>query len=572
MRYFFGDFEFNEGGHHILCRGEEVHVRPKVLALLGRLIRERGRIVPKRELKESLWPGIAVGATSLSTLLGETRAAIGDSGARQQMIRTECGRGYRFIAPVELQSDREGAEDSEDPARGALFAARRHCLTRLDAQLLELQAGRGRSLLVSGEAGSGKSRLIAEMAAVASARGIRSLRGHCSGSLEATPLGPWIEILRRGLDEVGVEKLPRLLVPDLQELVRCTPACLALLQGEGGAAARARFRMIDTVYRFLHIAAASRPCLIIIEDLQVADRVSLQLMDRLFSSIPETPLLFVGSLRPAALAGESRRIALLRRIHACPTTEVMDLHPVDDSDMGKILWPAAESERSPATREAALRSSGGNARLLVELSRLQPGRDSEMELPDPMPPRLVEATQWLVEDLPKPCVTTLQRASVIGRGFDRELLARISPESSPRLREILNWSRISGLIRRDRREQKLEFFAHELVQKHLWNSMHPLERADLHRRIAEAIESQSLSATEDKHARLAYHWRGAAPISGPEKAIEFTLRAGEIESDKGRHQRASVHYRQAVELIDRIPEADPVLRKRVLMRASQNVA
>ena len=92
MRYFFGDFEFNEGGHHILCRGEEVHVRPKVLALLGRLIRERGRIVPKRELKESLWPGIAVGATSLSTLLGETRAAIGDSGARQQMIRTECGR------------------------------------------------------------------------------------------------------------------------------------------------------------------------------------------------------------------------------------------------------------------------------------------------------------------------------------------------------------------------------------------------------------------------------------------------------------------------------------------------
>ena len=113
MRYAFGEFELVPDQMILLQQGLPLPARKKVLALLEDLIERRGRIVYKNELLARLWPDIHVGPTSLSTLVGEARALIGDTGQRQAWIRTQPGRGYRFVGPVRFLLD------SGEPVRPA---------------------------------------------------------------------------------------------------------------------------------------------------------------------------------------------------------------------------------------------------------------------------------------------------------------------------------------------------------------------------------------------------------------------------------------------------------------------
>lgn len=100
MIYSFGDFELNDRLYELRRGGELVPIEPKVLELLCYLIRHREQLVPKGELLDHLWSGRIVGDTSLSRCISSARHAVGDSAAKQQIIQTVYGRGFRFIAPV----------------------------------------------------------------------------------------------------------------------------------------------------------------------------------------------------------------------------------------------------------------------------------------------------------------------------------------------------------------------------------------------------------------------------------------------------------------------------------------
>ena len=85
MLYLFNRFEFDDRRGVLRCDDAEVQARPMVIELLRQLVRKRGRVVPREELIENLWPGIRVGQTSLSTLLNETRGLLRDSGQQQSL-------------------------------------------------------------------------------------------------------------------------------------------------------------------------------------------------------------------------------------------------------------------------------------------------------------------------------------------------------------------------------------------------------------------------------------------------------------------------------------------------------
>jgi DNA-binding winged helix-turn-helix (wHTH) protein/class 3 adenylate cyclase len=119
MRYVFGEYSLDTQRYELARAGVLIPLRPKVFQLLAYLITQRDRVVLKQELLEHLWPAQYVGDAALNCYIMAVRQALGDSGQRQQVIRTVRRRGYRFVAPVEEQESAPRAE----PPRGGRLAA-----------------------------------------------------------------------------------------------------------------------------------------------------------------------------------------------------------------------------------------------------------------------------------------------------------------------------------------------------------------------------------------------------------------------------------------------------------------
>lgn len=96
--FVFGDFELDEARFELRRSGRAVDLRATPFRLLQHLVRERGRVVPKDELLESVWPDVAVSDSALSSALKAVRQALGDDGKRQRWIQTLRKRGIRFVA------------------------------------------------------------------------------------------------------------------------------------------------------------------------------------------------------------------------------------------------------------------------------------------------------------------------------------------------------------------------------------------------------------------------------------------------------------------------------------------
>jgi class 3 adenylate cyclase/tetratricopeptide (TPR) repeat protein len=125
MRYVFGDFSLDKQRYELSRAGVVIPLRPKVFQVLAYLLAQRDRVVLKQELLEHLWPAQYVGDAGLNSYIMAVRQALGDSGGTQRYVRTVRGRGYRFVAPVEVQGPatrvepppggRPAAEDAPEP-------------------------------------------------------------------------------------------------------------------------------------------------------------------------------------------------------------------------------------------------------------------------------------------------------------------------------------------------------------------------------------------------------------------------------------------------------------------------
>src|SRR5262249_8852924 len=127
MIYAFGQYELDTRVYELRRAGAVRPVEPQVFDVLVYLVRNRDRVVSKEELLENLWPDRFVSETTLTSRLKEARKAVGDSGEKQSVIRTQRGRGYRFVA-TGLEGARGTAQALEAPGgRGARRRLRLRC-------------------------------------------------------------------------------------------------------------------------------------------------------------------------------------------------------------------------------------------------------------------------------------------------------------------------------------------------------------------------------------------------------------------------------------------------------------
>jgi TolB-like protein len=116
MAWEFGAFRLDPERFELTCRGERVRIEPQVLAMLIHLVRNRNRMVSRDELVEVVWNGAPVSDASISSRIRSVRAAVGDDGARQDVIRTLHGRGFRFLP--EVSEDAPARPKTREPETG----------------------------------------------------------------------------------------------------------------------------------------------------------------------------------------------------------------------------------------------------------------------------------------------------------------------------------------------------------------------------------------------------------------------------------------------------------------------
>src|SRR5690606_7236212 len=169
--YRFDTGEIDLDTRELRVAGEPVPVEPQVFDVLAYLILHRDRLIPKTELLDQVWGNQFVSEAALTSRIKSARSAIGDDGAEQRLIRTQRGRGYRFVGAVSVveptpAATAAGTAGVPGAARGRALAAPRVRLIGRVAELAALDGllRTGRLLTISGPGGVGKSTLALELA------------------------------------------------------------------------------------------------------------------------------------------------------------------------------------------------------------------------------------------------------------------------------------------------------------------------------------------------------------------------------------------------------------------------
>ena len=478
----FGDFEADEALRELRREGRPIEFHATPLRLLLYLLRHRDRVIPKDELLDQVWSDAAVSEGALSTALKEIRIALGDDGSQQRAVQTLRGRGYRLIAPVEEHP--ATSPGRAHTARGGMpdFVGRGFILDRLTAALKDARAGRGRIVLLAGEAGIGKTRTAEEFAATARSRGIPVHAAWCREEKGAPPYWPWVQILRGLVTGRNGDALPSELggaaariariVPEIRERLPDLPQTPTEADTE-----EARFSLFDAIGGFLSRASAREARILFVDDLHWAGRSSLQLFEFLAHEIGAMRILLLGTYRDVEvdrdhpLAGS---LAELARHDVCTRIPLEGLQP----DEVRMLVQQLVGLNPPEGLVAeVLDKTDGNPFFIRELVSLRAERYAERQAVDTasrepeVPAGVREVIRGRLRRLSPTCTQALETASVVGREFTVELLERASELDHEPLAEALGDARRAGLV--EEAPKGSYRFAHALTQEAIYAEQFP---------------------------------------------------------------------------------------------------
>ncbi len=447
----------------------------------------------------------------------------------------------------------------------------------LGEALRRLRQGEGGIVLVIGEAGMGKSRLIAEAcrAQPADAAGFLCLEGrpYAEGQVVRGAMG---DLLRRYVG-IGDEdspgdawrKLYAAVGSRFPGQVEELAPFLGLLLGlppEGGALERvtgldpeATERGIFRALRlWLESLAQEYPLVLVLDDLQWADELSVRLLADLMALVEEVPLLLVLSFRPEreAACWQLRRLA--QREHPDRTREIV-LSGLSIEAAMEMIDYLLETESLPERiHRLILARSEGNPMFLEEVVRslIEHGvlarSGDRWRVTGDVPASLIPASLHgailaRLDRLDRPTRRTLQLAAVIGRTFNVQVLEAISdaPEELPARLERLQRAEIIRLARRG--EDPEYTFRHALTQQVAYDTLLVRQRRAIHRRIAAAIEQLYADRLAEHYERLAYHY--AAAEAWPE-ALTYHLQVARQAQARFANTQAMEHYRRAWEILE----------------------
>ncbi|MEA2565375.1 MAG: eukaryotic-like serine/threonine-protein kinase, partial [Actinomycetota bacterium] len=453
-----------------------------------------------------------------------------------------------------------------ETAGAGVFVGREREIGTLRDLFQEAAAGRGRLVLLSGDAGIGKTRTANELATYASSRGAEVLVGRCYEGGGAPAYWPWIQVLRAYIRGRDLTDLSTLMGPGAADISQIVPELSGRLPEAAEPAVndprQARFRLFDSITSLLRNAAAARPLVIVLDDLQSADTPSLLLLEFLASSLGGCRLLIVGTHRLGLSPGHPLEKTLVGLRGEAATTIV--LPGLREDEVARFMEVATGARPAEPVLSAVYRQTEGNplfvrevVRLLAAEGRLE-GEAHAAAWDLDIPETVRETIGRRMDHLSPGCNDVLAVASAIGREFDLRVLQRVSGILAHRVSAALDEAVAARvLVELPGAAAPGSYrFNHTLLRETIYGSLAPRRRHRLHRRIAEVLEAMYGDGLDSHLAELAHHYEAAGRRRGGMRAIDYAARAGERAASLLAFEEASRHYERALRSLGEGRKAD----------------
>jgi DNA-binding CsgD family transcriptional regulator len=436
-----------------------------------------------------------------------------------------------------------------------------------------LEAAQGRAangepavVLVGGEAGVGKTRLVAELAERHRVAGARVLVGGClPAGGDGLPYAPIVEALRPLPTELGVGAVRQLVGPSWSELARLLPALGEPASGPAGQAAQAR--LFELLLGLLGRLGEQAPLILVVEDLHWADRSTRELLGFLVRNLRWERLLVVVTYRSDE-PDPDRLGPYLAELDRSGRVERLELARLDRAATVALLTAILDAAPAADLVEAVFVRSEGNPFFTEEL--LAAVRAGSGGLP-----LTVRDLLWgRVKGLPEQPRQVLEVAAVAGRQVSHRLLAAVASLDDQQLEGALREVVAHQLLVTEPGQDGYRF-RHALLWEVVDAGLLPGERARLHAGYAHALTEHPELATGSPAvaaAELAAHWDAAGE---PARALPARVQAGLAAERARAFVEAWRHYERALELWERVAEPGrPAGLDRVglLARAAEAVA
>jgi tetratricopeptide (TPR) repeat protein len=478
-------------------------------------------------------------------------------------VRAELENG-----PRDLQ-----AEVSGDARRGSVRALKMVGRTRvwsgIQASLSSVsRQERVEPILIAGEAGIGKTRLIVEVLEKAEGEGFECLLGHCD-ELEATvPFYPFREILRELLRRTPAESLVNL-VRNSGELRRLVPEWRIDNAGDTAAPAQRgpeheRWALLSAFVGLLQSLADHRPTVLVLEDIHWADNGSLALLHHLASNLPKGVFLAAtfrddvadwgSSFKPIYESLISRRLA-----------RKLSLGALDETSVGQLLGILAGSEPPSRVRASFYEWSDGNPLFVEEvyyhLAEERGLCDASGNWRADVGSTVFDGggtvgvvVEKRLRRLSPETRSILTVAAALGRRFDLSLLEAVADASQEEVFDAVAEGERAGVIEVAATEPEVLYsFHHALLRQGFLQALSAPRRQKLHLRVAEGLERLNPAANGELTVEIAAHLRSAGRLSDAAKTVDYLARAARHLLETWAYDEAIPLLKSALERLEGLP-------------------
>jgi len=470
-----------------------------------------------------------------------------------------------------------------------------------------VEAGHGGLVLLSGEAGAGKTRLVEEFANHLRWQGVRVLWGRCYEFERVLPYQPVAEALRTVLPTLTWAELagfPAWVVPEVARLVPEVLEKLASseahpevdgtsvaegIEGQPGLAVapaigsnQERARLFEGAARFLAELSSHGALLIVLEDLHWASESTLQLLHYLARHLADRQILMVGTFRPETVGLQHPLLVLRRRLTREGLAKPLRLSRLSPAAVETLVVEMSGAREAVVPLAARLyRETEGNPFFLMEIIKALFGtgvihlegvawmgdfaRISEGEIP--LPAGVSEAIQARVCRLNEETQEALRLAAILGREFDLDLLNAVWGRGGEVTLEALDSMLRHRLIDEGSRAVGRDYaFTHHKIQEVVYAGMGRQRRQHAHARAGTAMERLHGPEAKTLAGELAFHFEQGRQLDKrlTEKAIYYLLEAGDQARGLYAHGDAIDYYQRALALLKE--QVDYERAARTLMR------
>ncbi len=586
--FVFDSYRLDEQERQLLRGTRVVPLAPKAFDLLAVLVQNAGRLLPKQDLLDRVWSGVAVEEGSLTRGISSLRQVLGLNADGRDYIQTVSKSGYRFIAHVHETTNDEIDRSSRlgIPLPPLLLATPAVDFVGREAELEQMRdvwqrakGGRPQLLLVAGEPGIGKTRLSLEFARSCGAEGSNVLIGY-NDEENLVPYQPFVECLgwyfrncpqaelRNQLAAIGGGSELAPLFPELRNLIPELPSPPPR-DPEGQ-----RYCLFEAVAAMLAVASRARPILLVFDDLHWADRPTLLLLRHIMRSARTASFAIVATYRESELDRTHPLAEILTTLRRELGIMRLALRGLNISHVtalvNSIVGPNAPSQLP----QLVMDSTDGNPFFATEMlhhlketgaiTRVGGATARAIDIGDlGLSEGIKEVIGQRLSRLSEACNRVLSIASIVGREFDATLLEAVGDLQDNELLDALEEATRAQLVSESQAVSGRFEFMHALIRETLYSELSSPRRARLHRRVADAIESLTQNIPNPPLAELAYHFSEAASSGVVDKAIDYATRAGDRAADGLAHEEAARLFEVALHSLEFRPPGPDTERLRV---------